>query len=102
MVRVDQRYEIRVMEPGEIAVAVEWAAAEGWNPGLYDGPVFQSTDPEGFLLGSLDGEPIASISVVAYDDGFGFLGFYIVKPQFRGRGLWPGDMEPGDGASWGA
>jgi GNAT superfamily N-acetyltransferase len=38
------------------------------------------------LLGLLDGEPIASISGVAYDEGFGFLGFYIVKPGHRGKG----------------
>jgi hypothetical protein len=74
------------MKPGEIDLAIEWAAAEGWNPGLHDGPVFQATDPRGFLIGLLDGQPIASISVVAYDDAFGFLGFYIVKPEFRGRG----------------
>ena len=28
-----------------------------------------------------------SISLVAYDAAFAFLGFYIVKPAFRGRGL---------------
>jgi len=27
-----------------------------------------------------------SISAVAYDDSFGFLGFYIVKPEYRGKG----------------
>ena len=29
--------------------AVEWAAAEGWNPGLHDADVFWETDPEGYL-----------------------------------------------------
>jgi GNAT superfamily N-acetyltransferase len=40
----------------------------------------------GFFVGMLGDEAIASISVVKYDDSFGFLGFYIVKPEFRGRG----------------
>jgi ribosomal protein S18 acetylase RimI-like enzyme len=90
-------YLIRTMQPEEMALAIEWAAAEGWNPGLYDGPVFYATDPSGFLIGLLDGEPIACISTVAYDSTFGFLGFYIVKPAFRGRNfglqIWSRGME---------
>jgi hypothetical protein len=90
-------YRIRKMTPAEMDLAVEWAAAEGWNPGLHDGPVFHSTDPNGFFLGLLDGEPIACISTVAYDDTFGFLGFYIVKAGVRGKGyglqIWQKGME---------
>jgi hypothetical protein len=90
-------YTIRPMKPGEIDHALEWAAAEGWNPGLHDGPAFYSTDPQGFLIGLLDGEPIACVSVVAYDNAFGFLGFYIVRPEFRGRGfglkIWNAGMD---------
>jgi ribosomal protein S18 acetylase RimI-like enzyme len=76
---------------------LDWAAAEGWNPGLHDGPCFRAADPGGFLLGMLGDEPAATISVVKYGDDFGFLGFYIVKPQLRGRGLglrlWNAGME---------
>lgn len=76
---------------------LDWAAAEGWNPGLDDAEPFHATDPEGFLLARLDGEPVGSISVVRYPGGFGFLGFYIVRPEFRGRGygmaLWRAGME---------
>jgi hypothetical protein len=35
----------------------------------------------------LEGEPVASLSAVAYDAGFGFMGFYIVKPEQRGLGF---------------
>ncbi|MDD5169833.1 MAG: GNAT family N-acetyltransferase, partial [Syntrophales bacterium] len=63
-----------------------WAAAEGWNPGLYDADCFYSADPKGFLVGFLGDEPIATISVVKYGSSFGFLGFYIVKPEYRGKG----------------
>jgi GNAT superfamily N-acetyltransferase len=71
----------------EVALFAEWAAAEGWNPGLGDAGVFHATDPGGFLLGRLDGEPIASISIVRYSVAYAFLGFYIVRPDFRGRGF---------------
>src|SRR5262249_9630478 len=40
----------------------------------------------GFLIGELDGQPAATISCVNYDERFAFLGFYIVRPDLRGRG----------------
>jgi GNAT superfamily N-acetyltransferase len=74
------------MRADEIVLAADWAAAEGWNPGLNDAACFATVDPEGFLIGELD-EPAATISCVNYDDRFAFLGFYIVRPELRGRGL---------------
>jgi hypothetical protein len=76
-------YTIRLMTLDEVELATEWAAREGWNPGFDDAHIFHATDPEGFFVGVLDGEPIASISLVAYDEHFAFLGFYIVKQEFR-------------------
>ena len=77
---------IRAMRPDEIDLALDWAAAEGWNPGLADAACFAGVDPEGFLIGELDGAPVATISCVAYDEQFAFLGFYLVRPELRGRG----------------
>ena len=45
-------------------MAVEWAAAEGWNPGLHDPACFSTADPAGFV-GVWRGEPVACISAVA-------------------------------------
>lgn len=81
-----ERYEIRSMTPQEATLAVAWAEAEGWNPGRFDLGCFLAADPDGFLVGRLDGEPIAVISAVKYGASFGFLGFYIVAPQYRGQG----------------
>jgi hypothetical protein len=77
---------IRTMRPEEIQLAVDWAAAEGWNPGHADAACFAAADPEGFLIGELDGAPAATVSCVNYGDGFAFLGFYIVREDLRGRG----------------
>jgi ribosomal protein S18 acetylase RimI-like enzyme len=78
--------QIRNLRPDEIAIAIDWAAAEGWNPGLADAACFAIPDPQGFFVGEIDGEPVATISCVIYDDRFAFLGFYIVRAGFRGRG----------------
>jgi len=88
---------IRVMTRQDLDLAIDWAAAEGWNPGLNDAACFQAADPAGFLMGCLGDEPIASISVVRYAGTFGFLGLYIVRPDRRGRGfghrLWRAGMD---------
>ncbi len=81
----NKTYTIRTMTRPELDLAVQWAAQEGWNPGLDDADCYYATDPDGFLVGMLGDEPIASISVVKYGQSFGFLGFYIVKPEYRGR-----------------
>jgi GNAT superfamily N-acetyltransferase len=78
--------EVRAMRPQDIALALDWAAAEGWNPGLADGQCFATSDPEGFLLGEVAGKPAATLWVVNYDERFAFLGGYIVRPDLRGRG----------------
>lgn len=75
------------MTRDEVALALSWAAGEGWNPGLHDAESFFAADPGGFFAGELAGEPVASISVVKYGPSFAFLGLYIVRPEFRGRGL---------------
>ncbi|WBL82655.1 GNAT family N-acetyltransferase [Bradyrhizobium xenonodulans] len=78
--------QIRNLNASEIAVAVDWAAAEGWNPGLSDAACFAIPDAKGFFVGEIDGEPVAIVSCVNYDDRFAFLGFYIVRSGYRGAG----------------
>jgi GNAT superfamily N-acetyltransferase len=83
----DEDFAIRAMRPDELALAVEWAATEGWNPGYSDAECFGRVDRAGFLIGELEGKPAAIVSNVNYDEHFSFLGFYIVRPDLRGRGF---------------
>lgn len=68
-----ENYVIRKMTRDDLEVAVQLAKREGWNPGLYDADSFYAQDPNGFLIGILDGEPISCISVVKYGSNYGFL-----------------------------
>lgn len=80
-------YDIRVMGRADLDRALDWAAAEGWNPGFDDARAFQAADPLGFFMGWRGSEPVAAISVVAYHPDFAFLGLYLVRPEYRGRGF---------------
>src|SRR4030095_16247595 len=79
-------FQVRPMRREELAFAIDLAAREGWNPGLHDAECFFSADPGGFLIGELAHEPIGCISAVSYERRYGFVGLYIVRPEFRGRG----------------
>jgi len=78
---------IRQMTRAELDTLVEWAAAEGWNPGLNDAQIFWDTDPDAFIAAELAGELIGGGSIVAYGGRFGFMGFFIIRPDQRGQGL---------------
>ncbi|QES51640.1 GNAT family N-acetyltransferase [Streptomyces venezuelae] len=94
-------FEISGASAADMALIRDWADEEGWNPGDTDRFAFAVADPEGFLVGRLDGEPVACISAVRYGAGFGFIGFYIARPTFRGQGygirMWRAGMERLDG-----
>ena len=81
-----QKFSIRRMTENEVQIAIDWARQEGWNPGLQDAHCFYQADPEGFFLGLLNDEPIATGAAVTYGDHFAFCGLYIVKPGFRHQG----------------
>jgi GNAT superfamily N-acetyltransferase len=74
------------MRSDELSFAVDLAAREGWNPGLHDAECFFSADPGGFLIGELGDEAVGCVSAVSYGGRYGFVGLYIVRPEFRGRG----------------
>lgn len=85
--QAESTFAVRPARRDEVGLFRAWAEAEGWNPGRHDGPCFYDADPGGLLLAELAGEPVASISCVRYGDGYGFLGIYIVRPEYRGRGF---------------
>lgn len=72
---------------GDVEQALDWAAAEGWNPGLEDATAFFAADADGFFVAVEAETPVAAISVVNHSDSFAFLGLYIVIPSFRGQGI---------------
>jgi GNAT superfamily N-acetyltransferase len=97
---------IRPLAAAELTLPAAWAAAEGWNPGLYDAAAFHASDPGGFLVNELpSGEPASVISAMRTGADFGFIGFYITAPALRSRGhglqLWNAALARLEGRSIG-
>ncbi|GAA0938413.1 GNAT family N-acetyltransferase [Kribbella koreensis] len=87
---------ISAASAAELVMMRQWAADEGWDPGVSDMLAFGAADPAGFLVGRVDGSPIVCCSGVRYGRDYGFLGFYIARPEVRGQGygiaLWQAVM----------
>ena len=71
----------------DLSLILHWAADEGWNPGVDDAEAFFAADPDGFFVAVEQDMPVASISVVNHSSDFAFLGLYIVRKEFRKRGI---------------
>lgn len=76
----------RPLSADELPTLLSWAQAEGWNPGRADVDAFLAADPDGFHAMEIHGELIGGAATVVYDGRYGFVGLFIVKPEWRGRG----------------
>ena len=86
MINIEE-LKFQKLVPEGLETLIKWAGEEGWNPGLNDAEVFWKTDPDGYYGYYYNGELIAGGSIVSYDKKFGFMGFFIVKPEYRSHGI---------------
>lgn len=82
-----RNHHIQRMSRADLGLALQWADQEGWNPGRQDTDIFHPIDVRGHFMARVDDEPVASVSGLRYSVSYGFLGLYIVRPPWRGRGL---------------
>jgi predicted acetyltransferase len=85
--RINPNVTITQMTKAEFQTAVDWAKPEGWIPGLHDIDSFYETDPAGFYAARARGEIVGTFSVVKYSSDYAFAGFFIIRPDWRGRGV---------------
>jgi GNAT superfamily N-acetyltransferase len=79
--------DFRALNIVEFQELVQWASQEGWDPGLNDASIFFESYPTSFYGYFLNEQLIAGGSIVSYDGEFGFMGFFIVHPEHRGKGI---------------
>jgi GNAT superfamily N-acetyltransferase len=79
--------DFRQLNLAELKTLVSWAQKEGWNPGANDAEMYFAADPKGFYGVFKDSKMIAGGSIVSYNGKFGFMGLFIVHPEYRGKGI---------------
>ncbi len=85
--RINPNVKITQMTKLEFQTVVDWAKTEGWIPGIHDIDSFYDTDPTGFYAARMGGEIVGTFSVVKYSANYAFAGFFIVRPDWRGKGV---------------
>ena len=85
--RINTNVNITQMTKTDFQTAVDWAKTEGWIPGVHDLDSFYETDPTGFYAAKIGGEIVGTFSVVKYSADYAFAGFFIVRPDWRGKGV---------------
>ncbi|MGB2500912.1 MAG: GNAT family N-acetyltransferase [Mariniblastus sp.] len=78
---------IRQMSQSEQQQLIQWAALEGWNPGIHDAELFWNLDPAGFMAIEVADKLVGGGAVIRHNSMFGFMGLFIVEKQFRGQKL---------------
>jgi len=71
----------------EVDLLLEWAAEEGWKPGLEDADAFWAADNDAYIAAEIDNEIIGGGATVRYSGELGFMGLFIIRPDFRNQGL---------------
>ncbi len=80
------KLQINPLRVSDIPLVTEWARVEGFAPGAGDLGIYRHTDRQGLWVGWLDGQPIGCIAGVRYNNDYGFVGLFLVIPEFRGNG----------------
>ncbi|MGZ4132152.1 MAG: GNAT family N-acetyltransferase [Actinomycetota bacterium] len=78
---------VRGLEPGDPDAVRSLIDAEGWNRGLQDVDTFTATDPDAWFVAEADSRVVGMVLATRWSDGFGWIGLYLVDPEYRGRGI---------------
>ena len=77
---------IRPARASDIPEIVRWARSEEFAPGFGDVDIYRNTDKQGVWMGWVDSTPVGCIAGIKYNNIYGFIGLYIVRPEYRGQG----------------
>lgn len=80
-------FEIGQMRAAEATILEQWATAEGWNPGVGDLAFAYGIDPEAFIALRESDELVGGGSIFRHNASTGFMGLFILHPNYRKRGL---------------
>lgn len=78
--------EFKSIKLSGVKTLIRWAFKEGWNPGINDAKIFYNTDNQGFFGLFFNKKMIGGGSIVSYNRNYGFMGLFIIIPEYRSKG----------------
>ncbi|MFW6232769.1 MAG: GNAT family N-acetyltransferase, partial [Bacteroidota bacterium] len=82
-------FRIRQTAPEELGLLKQLAENEGLNPGLNDIASVYQADPAGFFTCLSGDKPAGFISAIKYGSRYGFIGLFLIYPEFRNTAAAP-------------
>ncbi len=79
-------FKIKTLVRDDISRVTNWARKEGFAPGAGDVAIYRHTDRQGLWVGWLGNNPVGCIAGVRYNSAYGFIGMFLVAPEYRGKG----------------
>lgn len=76
----------QVKNQDELQLALDWAVKEDWNPGRFDGAPYYAASHTGYFVLEEDENIIGTLAAIRYSDEYGFIGIFIVAPEYRRQG----------------
>lgn len=78
---------LRPMTQADIALGMRLSTIAGWNQVEADWEMFLAASAGGSWVALWDGTPAGTITTVAYQRRFGWVGLLLVAPRFRRKGI---------------
>jgi GNAT superfamily N-acetyltransferase len=75
------------MRPGDIARGLALCRTSGWNQMQADWEQLLALGAGGCFVAEVDGRVVGTVTVVAYERRFAWIGMVLVEPGMRGRGI---------------
>jgi GNAT superfamily N-acetyltransferase len=79
--------QLRLMNVGDVAAAVELSCAAGWNQTPEDWRMLLELAPDGCLGIEAEGRLVATATLLCYQQRLAWIGMVLTRPGYRGRGF---------------
>jgi len=78
---------LRGFLPEDAAFIRSLVMDQGWNAGTHDVATFTQTDNDAWIVAEIAERPVGIVLATRWNESQGWIGLYLVHPDFRGRGI---------------
>ena len=78
---------LRVMTSADIPAGMRLKELAGWNQTAADWRRFLARSPEGCFVAEVGAQVCGTVTTVAFEGRFAWIGMVLVDPEYRGRGF---------------